>query len=148
MTDTIGEPIMLCRFPANIKSFYMSKTPEDPNLTESVDVLLPNVGEIVGGSMRIYKNDEMLEGLYLFLFFVHKACCNLLYFEILMKTLGYKREGIDPSPYYWYTDQRLYGGQPHGGYGLGLERFLCWLLNRYHIREVCLYPRFIGRCKP
>jgi len=122
MIELIGEPTFLCRFPVAMKAFYMRKDPADPRLTESCDLLVPGVGEIVGGSMRIHDYDELMA--------------------------AYKREKLDPSPYYWFTDQRRFGTVPHGGYGLGVERFMVWILGEEHIRNVCLYPRYTNRCTP
>ncbi|KZV61943.1 asparaginyl-tRNA synthetase [Peniophora sp. CONT] len=126
MTDIIGTPIFLHGFPAELKAFYMKKIPGQENsdhlYTESCDLLMPGVGEIVGGSMRIADHDELMA--------------------------AYKREGMDPTPYFWYVDQRKYGTCEHGGYGLGVERFLAWLANRYTVRECALYPRWPGRATP
>lgn len=122
MTDMLNVPILLTRFPVEIKSFYMKKCEDDPRVTESVDVLMPNVGEVTGGSMRIDDYEELAAAL--------------------------KRENLSAEDYYWFMDLRKYGTCPHGGYGLGTERILAWLCHRETVRECSLYPRFTGRCKP
>lgn len=122
MTDSIGVPIMLTHFPGPIKAFYMKKDADDFNLTESVDCLVPGVGEVVGAGMRMDNLEELLA---------------------VMKDNGWNADA-----YAFYSDQRKYGTSPHGGYGMGIERFLAWILKRYTVRECVPYPRYPGRCAP
>jgi asparaginyl-tRNA synthetase len=122
LVDKIGKPTFLTHFPTGMKPFYMKINKDNPEIMNAADLLLPNVGEIIGGSQR---EDDL---------------------EILLQRM--KEEDLDPKPYYWYLDQRKYGTVPHSGFGLGLERFIQALLNLDHIREACLYPRLINRATP
>ncbi|KAK2942566.1 putative Asparagine--tRNA ligase [Blattamonas nauphoetae] len=122
MVDTIGEPILLHSFPKELKAFYMKPSATNPRETESVDVLIPTVGEIVGASTRIDDYQELMD--------------------------RYKELGMDTESYYWYNDLRKYGSCPHAGFGLGVERLLCWIGHRDHIRDACMFPRYMGRITP
>jgi asparaginyl-tRNA synthetase len=122
MVDTIGKPVFLSRFPTQMKPFYMQRDAKDDQVTESCDLLLPGVGEIVGGSMRLWDEEKLIE--------------------------GYKREGLDPNGYSWYNDMRKYGSVPHGGFGLGFERLICAILGLFNIRSATLFPRTIDRATP
>ncbi|MFW9915376.1 MAG: asparagine--tRNA ligase [Candidatus Thorarchaeota archaeon] len=122
LVDRLGEPIFLTEFPKQMKAFYMPPTDKDPQVTASADLLLPTLGETIGASQRIHDLDMLKERIEEF--------------------------GLDLTPYYWYLDLRKYGTVPHSGYGLGIERFIQWMLKLDHIREACLYPRLINRAKP
>lgn len=122
LCEKFGGPIFLTRFLAEHKAFYAKKETVAPEFTQSVDLLFPGVGEILGGSMRCDDYDELIA--------------------------GFEREGIDTAPYYWYTDLRKYGTFSHGGFGLGFERFMMGLMRWKSVNMACLYPRFVRRCTP
>ncbi len=122
LVDHIGRPTFLTHFPKSMKPFYMKINDENPEVTNSADLLLPHLGEVIGSSQR---EDD---------------------YNTLLKRI--REEGLNPEPYYWYLDLRKYGSVPHAGFGLGVERYIQWILNLDHIRETCLYPRLINRATP
>lgn len=124
LVDILGDgcPVFLTHFLVEHKSFYMRKDEEDGDITESADLLFPGVGEILGGSMRKDMHEDLVE--------------------------GFRREGIDIDPYYWYLDMARFGPCKHGGYGLGFERLLMGLMRYENVDEATLYPRKVSRCQP
>ncbi|MEM3587602.1 MAG: asparagine--tRNA ligase [Candidatus Jordarchaeaceae archaeon] len=122
LVDHFGEPVFLTDFPAEQKAFYFKRREYDEKLAQAVDLLVPTVGEIIGGGIREDDYDKIISRL-------REINANL-------------------DDYRWYTDFRKYGSIPHGGYGLGIERTIEWILRLEHIRDATLFPRLINRLLP
>ncbi len=123
----IGEhydkPVMVHRYPAAFKAFYMQPDPERPELSLSVDMIAAEgYGEIIGGGQRIHD------------------------LALLEKRLAEHK--LPREAYEWYLDLRRYGSVPHSGFGLGVERTVAWLTGVHHIRETIPFPRTMGRVWP
>jgi len=114
------QPTTVYNYPKEIKPFYM-RLNEDGKTVTAMDVLVPGIGEIIGGSQREERYDVLLE--------------------------NFKHHGIDPDAYAWYADLRKYGTVPHAGFGLGFERLLMFVTGIQNIRDVIPFPRTPGHCE-
>jgi asparaginyl-tRNA synthetase len=123
LTDGFDTPVMVTRYPASIKAFYMQPDPVDSGLALCLDVLAPEgYGEIIGGSQRIHDHDLLLARL--------------------------REHDLPLDVFQWYLDVRKYGAFPHSGFGMGLERFVAWMCGAAHLRECIPYPRMLYRIYP
>lgn len=117
------KPVFVDRYPKEIKPFYMQPDPQDPNVLLNNDLIAPEgYGEIIGGSQRIHDLD------------------------LLMKEMEEHR--VPYEPYKWYVDLRRYGSVPHSGFGIGIERTVCWMCGLSHIREAIPFPRMLEKIYP
>jgi len=115
LTETeFRQPVIVTDFPADIKPFYM-RLNDDGNTVAAMDLLLPKVGEIIGGSQREERADVLQERL--------------------------QAKGLEPGGYRWFTDLRRFGSVPHAGFGLGLERLVQFCTGMQNIRDVIPFPR-------
>jgi asparaginyl-tRNA synthetase len=123
LSNQFDRPVMVHRYPAAVKAFYMKPDAERPELALCVDVLASEgYGEVIGGGQRA-------DGL-----------------EYLLKQI--QAHGLPEEAFDWYLDLRKYGTFPHGGFGMGIERCTAWLCGIEHIRETIPFPRMLYRLKP
>ena len=110
----VGKPVIVTDYPKEIKAFYMRMN-EDEKTVRALDVLVPRIGEIIGGSQREERRDVLLERM--------------------------SQSGLDEKHYWWYLDLRSYGTVPHAGFGLGFERTVQFVTGVANIRDVMPFPR-------
>lgn len=123
ISEQFDRPVMVHRYPAQVKAFYMKRDPQNPNLALAVDVLAPEgYGEIIGGSQR---EDDL---------------------QALLDRI--KEHNLPQEAFEWYLDLRRFGSVPHAGFGLGVERTVSWICGLEHIRETIPFPRMIYRNTP
>jgi asparaginyl-tRNA synthetase len=123
IAEAYDRPVVVHRFPAAIKAFYMEPDPERPELTLSADILAPEgYGEIVGGGERMSSA------------------------ELLQQRI--KEHNLPEADFRWYLDLRKYGSVPHAGFGMGIERVVTWICGLEHLRETIAFPRMLYRIYP
>lgn len=123
ISSQFEKPVMVHRYPAKIKAFYMEPDPQRPEVALCVDVLAPEgYGEIIGGSQRIASYDLLLKRIH--------------------------EHGLPEEAFKWYLDLRKYGSVPHAGFGMGIERAVAWICGLEHVRETIPFPRMLHRLYP
>ncbi|MDR2953442.1 MAG: asparagine--tRNA ligase [Treponema sp.] len=115
---TVGGPVIVTDYPKDIKAFYM-KLNDDGRTVRAMDVLVPRLGEIIGGSQREENFGKLVARM--------------------------EEGGMNPEDYSWYLDLRRYGTVPHSGFGLGFERLIQYITGMANIRDVIPYPRAVGQ---
>jgi asparaginyl-tRNA synthetase len=123
LSAQFDKPVMVHRYPAKVKAFYMEPDPQRPELALCVDVLAPEgYGEIIGGSQRMASHELLLQRI--------------------------REHGLPEASFQWYLDLRKFGSVPHGGFGMGIERVVAWICGLEHLRETIPFPRMLYRLYP
>ncbi|MGC1370776.1 MAG: asparagine--tRNA ligase [Candidatus Sulfotelmatobacter sp.] len=123
LSAQFDKPVMVHRYPAKVKAFYMEPDPQRPELALCVDVLAPEgYGEIIGGSQRMASHELLLQRIH--------------------------EHNLPEEAFKWYLDLRKYGSVPHGGFGMGIERAVAWICGLEHVRETTPFPRMLHRLYP
>jgi asparaginyl-tRNA synthetase len=123
LSESFDKPVMVHRYPASVKAFYMQPDSADPSKALCVDVLAPEgYGEVIGGSQRIHDYNLLLQRI--------------------------KEHNLPVEAFEWYLDLRKYGTVPHSGFGMGIERMVSWICKLDHVRETIPFPRMLYKIYP